>query len=271
VPSDAAGAARLRNGVVRLEKVHRHGGAIADLAAAVRDARPDVALTVLRNGDPGAEDGVELVEPRAERPTEADLADLRRDATAAGRALVEAAREGDAGAALRALDSHRLLLAHRSGPYGAARWASQVEAWIAEEAGLDRARGPWYVGRPLLVTANDRATGLFNGDTGVVVDDGAGGLVACFGDPDDPREVRPHRLPAVETVYATTIHRAQGSQFARVSVILPPVTSPLLTRELLYTAVTRATRRVRLIGPEPAIRAALVRQVRRASGLRAPG
>ena len=119
------------------------------------------------------------------------------------------------------------------------------------------------------MTANDRDTGLYNGDTGVLVADGAG-LVAAFGDARSPLLVRPHRLPAVETVYATTVHRGQGSQFRSVSVVLPPQESPLLTRELLYTAVTRAREQVRVVGGEAAVRAAVERPVRRASGLRFP-
>ena len=79
-----------------------------------------------------------------------------------------------------------------------------------------------------------------------------------------------YRLPAVQPVHAMTVHRGQGSQFARVTLLLPPATSPLLTRELLYTAVTRAREHVRVIGTEDAIRAAVERPVRRASGLREP-
>ena len=304
---------RLRNGVVRLQHVYRHGTSIGRLAAAVREGRPDEALDVLRSGDPA----VEFVETADERPSELEIAGLRRDAESAGAALVAAARAGDAAGALRALEEHRLLLAHRRGPAGVAYWAARVEAWVTEAAGgsgvdggavsgagvpdggavsavaapVGRARssaiataaaagwaaaapaaavGPWYPGRPLLVTTNDRDTGLYNGDTGVVVADGAGGLVAVFGDPERPVEVRPHRLPAVETVHAMTVHRGQGSQFAAVSLLLPVSTSPLLTRELLYTAVTRARQRVRVVGTEAAVRAAVDRPVRRASGLRHP-
>jgi exodeoxyribonuclease V alpha subunit len=125
------------------------------------------------------------------------------------------------------------------------------------------------VGRPLLVTENSRSVGLYNGDTGVVVADGAGVAVA-FGDPDSPRLVRPYQLPTVQPVHAMTVHRGQGSQFARVTLVLPPGTSPLLTRELLYTAVTRAREHVRVIATEDAVRTAVGRPIRRASGLREP-
>jgi exodeoxyribonuclease V alpha subunit len=280
----------LRNGVVRLTTAHRFGGQIDRLAAAIRDGRAEAVLDVLRAGDPA----VTLVETEGEQPTAEQLAGVRADAVDAGAALIAAARAGDTAAALAALESHRVLLAHRRGPFGVQRWAFQVESWVAQawaaqawvaQAWAAQASGPgpssgtgvdegdgigrWYAGRPLLVTANDRDTGLYNGDTGVLVAR-EGGLIAAFGDPQAPILVRPHRLPAVETVHATTVHRGQGSQFAVVSVLLPPPASPLLTRELLYTAVTRARQRVRVVGSEAAVRAAVERPVRRGSGLRHP-
>lgn len=264
---------RLRGGVVRLTTVYRQRGdsAILPLAAAIRAGDAAETLRLLRAGGPS----VELVETADEHPTADEVAGVRADARAAGRRLVTAAREGDAATALRALDEHRVMVAHRRGPAGVAHWSDLVEAWVEEAAtsaggpaGPDT--GPWYLGRPLLVTANDRETGLYNGDTGVVVADGEGGVVAVFGDPDRPLAVRPHRLPPVETVHAMTIHRGQGSQFARVSVVLPPASSPLLTRELLYTAVTRAREQVRVVGTADAVRRAVETPVRRASGLRDP-
>jgi len=293
---------QLSNGVVRLTTVHRQeqDSQILPLAAAIRDGDAERAIAVLRAGGPS----VQFVEVTGDRPTEEEIRPVRDDAEEAGVDLVVAAREGDASRALRALEAHRLMLAHRRGPAGVAHWAVLVEQWVTEAAGPDRAptsgpgrapssgpgrtpttgpgrapaavadrraaASPWYPGRPLLVTANDRETGLYNGDTGVVVADGEGGVVAVFGDPGDPMRVRPHRLPPVETVHAMTVHRGQGSQFGKVSLILPPATSPLLTRELLYTAVTRARESVRVVGTEESVRAAVGRPVRRASGLRRP-
>jgi len=256
--------ASLPGGVVRLTQAHRYGHALAELAEAIRRGDADATIDLLRAGDPHRE----LVEPSSERLTAEDVAGLRADVEASGRALTDAARSGDAPTALAALGAHRLLLAHREGPFGVAHWAAQAEAWIAATTGTPTT-GSWPLGRPLLVTQNDRSSGLHNGDTGVVVVDGDGVSVA-FGDPDAPRLVRPYRLPAVQPVHAMTVHRGQGSQFARVTLLLPPVTSPLLTRELLYTAVTRARDVVRVIGTADAIRAAVERPVRRASGLREP-
>ncbi|WP_188037012.1 exodeoxyribonuclease V subunit alpha [Actinotalea sp. JY-7885] len=257
-PSDLTA---LRAGVVRLTVNHRFDGTLGRLAAAIRDGEADAVVHLLRSGDPK----LVWVETGA-HPTPDQLAGLRDDVRATGTALLAAARAGDGGAALRALESHRLLLAHRRGPAGVAHWADVAAAWTADPGAPDQ-QGPWPLGLPLLVTTNDRDTGLFNGDTCVVVDDGKGGRMAVFGDPERPQRISPHRLPAVVPVHAMTVHRAQGSQFARVSLLLPPATSPLLTRQLLYTAATRARQAVRIIGSEEAVRTAVGREVRRASGL----
>jgi len=166
------------------------------------------------------------------------------------------------------LAEFRLLCAHRRGPYGAATWMRRVEGWLAAELPGFGAAGEWYAGRPLLVTENDYGLRLFNGDMGVVVNDGAGGLAASFERRGGVATFSPARLGAVETVYAMTIHKSQGSQFGTAAVLLPPPTSPILTRELLYTGVTRARERVILVGTEEALRSAIGRPAARASGLR---
>src|SRR5205085_7894846 len=123
------------------------------------------------------------------------------------------------------------------------------------------------LGRPLLITRNDAALRLYNGDTGVVVAAGDG-VAAAFARGGEVVTVRPGRLEAVESVYAMTIHKSQGSQFRTVGVVLPPPESPILTRQLLYTAVTRAQDRLILAGTEESVRAAVQRPAARASGLR---
>jgi exodeoxyribonuclease V alpha subunit len=117
------------------------------------------------------------------------------------------------------------------------------------------------------VTANDYDTGIYNGDTGVVVNiDGR--PMAAFARGQSIKMLHPSQLVSATSVYAMTIHRSQGSQYESVSVVIPPERSSLLTRELLYTAITRASARVRLVGTEEAIRAGVNRKVLRASGLR---
>ncbi len=125
----------------------------------------------------------------------------------------------------------------------------------------------WYSGRPVLVTANDRGQRLNNGDMGVTLRRPDGRLRVVLADLER-RVFAPTRLPDVQTMHAMTVHKSQGSQADVVSVIMPPEDSRLLTRELFYTAVTRAKERVRIVGSEAAVRAAVGREVQRASGLR---
>ncbi len=249
----------LRNGVVRLTVPHRYAGRIDDLARAVQVGDPDTVLHVLHSDDPT----VEFVQ--------ADTTGLRGDVTTASAELLDAARRGDVDSALSVLHRHQLLCAHRRGPHGVGRWTREVERWLSASIEGYAAEGEWYVGRPLLVTANDYEVQLYNGDTGVVVDHGARGVTAAFARGREPLLLSPNRLSAVQTVHAMTVHRAQGSQFERVSLLLPPEDSPLLTRELFYTGVTRAQQKVRVIGSEAAVRLAVARPIVRASGLRRQG
>ncbi len=239
------------NGVVTLDHVWRFGGSIAAFARAVQAGDADTAITLLRAG---AED-LALVDP-------ADVVAVRTDVVASGAALTAAALDGRTEDALAALERHRVLCAHRRGPWGVTRWTAEIERWLGGTS-----TQPWYPGRPVLVTANDYDTGLFNGDTGVVVQRPEG-LRVAFARGGEPTLHPPSRLSEVATVHAMTVHRGQGSQFGRVTVVLPPADSPLLTRELLYTAVTRAREFVRIVGTEDAVRAAVERPVARASGLR---
>lgn len=268
-------AAILRDGFVVLRRVHRfeEGGAIAALAAAVREGDADEALRLL---EASGADVRWLPVADSEPVTGVALAALRAAAVAPGAALARAAVDGRAEDALDALDSHRVLCAHRLGPRGVRRWSEQIARWLTEEgatSGPRRADGH-SVGDPLLVTSNDPDTGLFNGDTGVVVRDvpgrwgPAGAAVAVFRRGADPFAVQLPRLGDARTLHAMTVHKAQGSQLDRVSVILPPASSPLGTRETLYTAITRARTSVLLVGSPAAVRACVRRPVARATGLR---
>ena len=182
-------------------------------------------------------------------------------------ALREAALVGDSERALRILDRQRLLCAHREGPHGVHHWNRQLERWITEETG-EGIWSPWYAGRPVLVTANDYGLGLYNGDTGVVTRRPDGTLRASMGATQGPVDFATSRLSEVETMHAMTIHKSQGSQADEVVVLLPPQDSRLLTRELFYTAITRAKERVVVVGSPDDVRAALDRPAQRATGLR---
>ncbi len=269
--------------VTTLRTAHRFGAGIGSLAAAVRDGDADRALEVLRSGA----DGVRLLDPQDPATTDT----IREQALASALAMRAAAEAGDPAGALAALDTHRLLCAHREGPYGAGHWNRLVEHWLGDAAGVGVGPGwgrQWYAGRPVIVTENDYGLGLYNGDTGVAVSrtepDGlpvlpagspslsttgtARRLEVVIATAEAPLRLATSRLTSVATMHALTIHKSQGSQAAEVTIVLPPPESPLLTRELFYTAITRAQRQVRVVASDDTVRQAVLRPARRASGLR---
>jgi exodeoxyribonuclease V alpha subunit len=249
------------DGIVVLERVHRYGGGIAKLADAIRHGDGDAAVAAL-----GAAPGEVTWLAMDVHETEARLELVRDRAVASGLEVASAAREGAALEALAALGRFRLLCARRRGPYGVSDWTSRVQGWLAGD--LEDIEQRDYVGRPLLVTENDYELGLYNGDTGVIVASAGERPAAAFERGGEVLRFSPLRLGAVETVYAMTIHKSQGSQFDTAAVLLPPESSRILTRELLYTAVTRARTELILVGTEDAVRRAIERPVARASGLR---
>ncbi|MGO9509442.1 MAG: exodeoxyribonuclease V subunit alpha [Mycobacterium sp.] len=245
--------------VAKLATSHRFGKAIGALAGAIRVGDADAAVALLRSGDEHVEylefaDGADSSAP------------LRAVLVPHGLRLREAAMVGAVGVALATLDGHRLLCAHRRGPFGVQHWNQQVQRWLSEETGQP-AWSQWYPGRPLLVTANDYGLRVYNGDTGVVVA-GPDGLRAVIATAAGPLDFATSRLADIETMHAMTIHKSQGSQADEVTVLMPPEDSRMLTRELFYTAVTRAKTKVRVVGSEASVRAAVGRQAVRASGLR---
>lgn len=207
---------------------------------------PDVALVSLTNAD---DPGIGL------RP-------------GVVRGLSPMLREDDPMARLSALTAFRVLAPHRKGRFGIERLTTSIEATL-EAAGLLRTTEPFYDGRPILITKNDYQLDLFNGDVGIIGRGPDGRPRTFFALPDGgQRTLSPHRLPPHETVFAMTVHKSQGSEFDRVALVIPPAVSPILTRELLYTAVTRAKRRVVVHGHPQVIAEAVGRQIDRASGLR---
>ena len=263
VLSDLVGglADRDPQAVVALRTPRRFGGVIGELAEALRRGDPEAVLRLLGSADPA----LELVHP----DDPAAMARVQAELTAHAVALRTAALAGEPAAAVRLSDEHRLLCAHRDGPWGAEHWNRQVERWLGEATGSPAGAAwghEWYAGRPVLVTANDYGLGLFNGDTGVVVQEGEGLRAVIAG--ATLQSFAPSRLGDIETLHAMTVHKSQGSQARAVTVLLPPEDSPLLTRELFYTAVTRAQHHVRVVGTPESVAAAVTRRALRATGLR---
>ncbi|MDX6373439.1 MAG: exodeoxyribonuclease alpha subunit, partial [Nocardioidaceae bacterium] len=248
-------------GVAALLTSHRYGESIGRLAEAVRRGDADTAVALLEAGG----EHVELIDVDDPLPRVRALV-----APHAGE-ILRAAEAGNADRALELLDQKRLLCAHREGPYGVRQWNAQVERWLGEETG-EPIWSAWYAGRPLLVTSNDYGLGVYNGDTGVAVRPPAGtagrALRAAIAGSSGRLDLATSRLTQAETMHAMTIHKSQGSQAKEVVVILPPPESRLLTRELFYTAITRARERVVVVGSPDDVRAAIDRRALRATGLR---
>jgi exodeoxyribonuclease V alpha subunit len=179
---------------------------------------------------------------------------------------------------LQAFNRFQLLCALRQGPLGVDGLNQLIAMALLERGLIDSAQG-WYEGRPVMVTRNDYSLGLANGDVGICLrlpdPQGAARLVVAFlddsgaGDTAAPRvrQILPSRLGDVVTVYAMTVHKSQGSEFAHTALVLPTETNAVLTRELLYTAITRARHRFSLLGSQHIIDYAIERRTRRHSGL----
>ncbi|MCB1955188.1 MAG: exodeoxyribonuclease V subunit alpha [Rhodocyclaceae bacterium] len=185
------------------------------------------------------------------------------------------ARDAWAAEVLAAHAGFQVLCALRAGPWGVEGLNARIAAAL-QAAGLIPALDGWYPGRPVLVTRNDYGLGLMNGDIGVCLThagaDGTPRLRVAFPAPEAGGGIRwvlPSRLQAVETVYAMTVHKSQGSEFGEVALVLPERPSPILTRELLYTGITRARSRLLLAcaGGLGVVRGCVERRVARAGGL----
>jgi exodeoxyribonuclease V alpha subunit len=257
-------AASLGDCVVQLKKNYRFGesSAIFRLSTAINEGRAEDVFTILRSSSGDAHS--DLISMAL--PGRAKLKDALKEKIIAG--FGDFLKTSDPLQAIAAMSRFRVLCALREGPLGVAGLNQMIEE-ILEEAGLMNCQSPWYSHRPIMITRNDYNLKLFNGDNGVILHDGVGGEPrAFFAGPDNNlRQFLPIRLPRHETAYAMTVHKSQGSEFDRVLLVLPDRQSPVLTRELLYTGITRARKGVELWFEEQVFRAAIAQRVRRTSGL----
>ena len=169
---------------------------------------------------------------------------------------------------LELFEKKRILCAMRRGPYGVEAVNHKIEDELRRK-GLIRVNSRWYHGCPIMITRNDYQLQLFNGDVGIILKGDNYKLQAFFPSPDGKiRAFWPNRLPEHETVYAMTIHKSQGSEFEHVLILLPDQFSPVLSRELIYTGITRAKKYVSIWGTEQVFKAAVLQKIARSSGLR---
>ena len=248
VPASEVGTGpALAQQTVTLRRSRRFAGPIGKLALAVNRGDGAAAIAVLRGGTGGDVSLVEASDPGAVLRL---AVEGRIGASGGYRSYLEAlasrpdeAAEFDAWAktVLRQFDSFRVLCAVREGPWGVTGLNTAIEGMLADKGLLQR-RSDWYEGRPVMVTRNDTSLGVFNGDIGVVLRSPgeAQTLRTYFLDGDALRSVSVGRLADVETAFAMTVHKSQGSEFEHVVLVLPNEDSPIVTRELVYTGITRA-------------------------------
>jgi exodeoxyribonuclease V alpha subunit len=264
VLDNGAGENPLARCVIRLTESFRfspHEG-IGALASAIHGGKAEEAVALAQQGS----SEVSLLPPLVQGDPSHPLAEM---ILAGYRPFLEAA---DPFAALALFEQFRLLCAHRLGPLGVSSLNRYAEKVLARHRLIEPTgpNGPWYKRRPVLIQANSYPLRLFNGETGILWpgEDGEGLKAFFFSENrEGVRSYSLRQLPAHETAFAMTIHKSQGSEFDRVALVLPGEDSALLSRELLYTGISRARRQVALVGRPQEIEAAVGRRVERASGL----
>ncbi|OLL32009.1 exodeoxyribonuclease V subunit alpha [Burkholderia sp. SRS-W-2-2016] len=270
----ARGANPLADCVVWLERNYRFGleSPIGRLSLAIRNGSPSDALGVLQI-DPVEPCAAALHEDAHTTLTERTIARLAAGFAPYARALA-AALAGDAPDPLPlfdALNRFRILCATRLGARGVDQVNAAMAAQVRRAAGVTLAVGAqWFAGRPVMVTRNDYALGLFNGDIGIALPGAGGALRVYFRSGDGGvRAVSPAALPPHDTAFALTVHKSQGSEFEHAVLVLPAAFSRVLSRELVYTAITRARERVEVIGARAVFVQAVATPTQRDSGLAA--
>jgi exodeoxyribonuclease V alpha subunit len=247
----------------RMHRFHSDS-AIAELARLIQQGDPDGVIDLLRaaNANTGGGDLRWVLD--TDSPA---LDSVLEQLVEVGVEVATCALAGDGEGALSAAGRLKLLAATRHGPFGLYEWSERIEVAVGERVPTMKRGQRWYVGRPIIVSENDPVNRVANGDVGVVVARDRGMDVALRSE-EGLRWVAPSRLDRVESYWAMTIHKSQGSEYPHAVVSLPRAGSPILTRELLYTAITRAREQLTIVGSEPSLREAVDRPVARASGLR---
>jgi exodeoxyribonuclease V alpha subunit len=267
IPPDYTGnGAALAQQTVMLRHSRRFSGPIGRLALAVNAGDLAQSEAVLRAG---------LDEVRwIERAQQQHVLQLAASGYGPYLALLAQGPQGEHEAWVRAVlqrfEAFRILCAVREGEWGVAGLNTAIEQRL-EAARLVRRGGEWYVGRPVMVTRNDYGTGVFNGDIGLTLLDPArpGSLRVYFLEGEKVRSVLATRMRNVETAFAMTVHKSQGSEFRHTVLVLPKEGGTVLARELVYTGITRASEQFTLVSPGSAVLGeAIGRRTHRASGLR---
>ncbi|POP46326.1 exodeoxyribonuclease V subunit alpha [Superficieibacter electus] len=259
------GAGALRDSLCLLQKSYRFGSqsGIGQLATAVNGGDKHLLKTIC----------TQAFEDIALKPlrTQDEYQLMLEDALSGYAHYLALLREhAEPEAVLTAFSQFQLLCALREGPYGVSGLNAQLEQMLVRKRHMTLPRhARWYPGRPVMIARNDSALGLFNGDIGVALE-GEQGMRVWFPMPDGTvKSFHPGRLPEHDTAWAMTVHKSQGSEFDHAALILPAQSMPLVTRELVYTAITRARQHLSLYADEKLLAQAVVTRTERRSGLTA--
>jgi len=263
-------AGALAQQTVMLRHSRRFGGPIGQLALAVNAGDAVRAEAVLRAGEPGVRWIENAQQQQVLQLAQSGYGSYLDVLNTGHKAGLNTNHEEWVRQVLQRFESFRILCAVRDGEWGVAGLNDAVARRLAQ-AGLLRPNGEWYVGRPVMVTRNDYATNVYNGDIGLTLPDPArpGALRVYFLEGDTVRSVLATRLRNVETAFAMTVHKSQGSEFRHTVLALPRERGAVLTRELVYTGITRASEMFTLVSPPGAVLLeAIAQRIHRTSGLR---
>jgi exodeoxyribonuclease V alpha subunit len=252
---------KLADSIVFLEKNYRFSeqSGIGQLAQWVKQGQGNLAIRLLKSGN--------YSDIQFHTLTDLTLPELSEQIKAGFADYLKQLKKSEPQEILAVFNQFRVLCALRQGQYGVVALNRMIENGLALKK---NAHYRWYHGQAIMITCNDYTLKLFNGDIGIILWNPPKyqELLAFFLSPDGQlRTFWPNRLPEHELAYAMTIHKSQGSEFKNVLILLPQQSSPILTRELIYTAITRARQNASIWGQESVLKGAIQRKIQRTSGL----
>lgn len=261
-----------------LRKSYRFGSdsGIGQLAFAVNQGQTKTALTLLKKAEISPQQMEMALDTQDVNfiPLESDenyLLMIQDAAQAYRQYLLLVAEKASPDIILNAFNQYRLLCALREGSFGVSGLNDKIEMLLHRQRLIRRPTNSYqsdYIGRPIMIQRNDSTLGLFNGDIGIMLNNDEGEMKAFFQLPNgELKAIQPSRLPQHETAYVMTVHKSQGSEFTHTALVLPEKFSPVVSRELLYTALTRAKQKLSLYASDYMVKMAIQTRIQRRSGL----
>ncbi|MEQ5348172.1 exodeoxyribonuclease V subunit alpha [Proteus sp. WDL240414] len=261
-----------------LRKSYRFGedSGIGQLAFAVNKGQTKIAIALLKKAEVSPQQLEIALEPQdvsfiALESKESYLLMIQDTVNAYREYLTLVSQKASPDIILNAFNQYRLLCARREGSFGVSGLNDRIEMLLHRQRLIRRPTNSYqsdYIGRPIMIQRNDSTLGLFNGDIGIMLNNDEGEMKAFFQLPDGKlKAIQPSRLPQHETAYVMTVHKSQGSEFTHTALVLPDKFSPVVSRELLYTALTRAKQKLSLYASESMVKMAIQTRIQRRSGL----